>query len=100
MAGFELNPKSVSINYDGLQRQREFYSPRYENSKQRESRMPDQRTLLYWNPEVITNTDGKQKLEFYTSDLPGKYKIVVEGITNDGWVGSGISFFLVTPSND
>jgi hypothetical protein len=100
LAGFQLNPKSVKLNYEGLQLQREFYSPRYETQPQRQSRMPDQRTLLYWNPSVTTTTDGKQQLEFYTSDQAGNFQIVVEGMTQDGAVGSGSHSFTVNTHNN
>jgi len=100
LEGFELDPHAVTLNYEGLQRSREFYSPRYENPKQRGSRLPDQRTLLYWNPNVTTDADGKQKLEFYTSDLPGQYRVVVEGKTNDGLVGSGTTLITVNAPNN
>jgi uncharacterized protein YfaS (alpha-2-macroglobulin family) len=49
-----------------------------------QSRLPDFRNVLYWSPEVITNENGKQTVEFYTSDLPGKYVVVVQGITANG----------------
>jgi uncharacterized protein YfaS (alpha-2-macroglobulin family) len=88
------------MNYDGLQIQREFYTPRYETQQQRQSRMPDQRTLLYWNPSVTTGTDGKQQLEFYTSDQSGNFQIVVEGLTNDGIAGSGRHSFSVLQQNN
>ncbi len=100
LGGFQLNPKSVKLNYEGLQLQREFYSPRYETQPQRQSRMPDQRTLLYWNPSVTTAADGKQQLEFYTSDQAGNFQIVVEGMTQDGAVGSGSHSFTVNTHNN
>lgn len=101
LGGFELNPRAVSLDYDGLQRQREFYSPRYENPKQRQSRLPDQRTLLYWDPQVITGPDGKKQLEFYTSDLSGQFNVVVEGMTQDGQLCSGhATIIVVPPAND
>lgn len=98
--GFQLNPKSVKMNYEGLQLQREFYLPRYESSQQRQTRMPDQRTLLYWNPSAITNADGSLQLEFYTSDQSGTFRIVVEGMTADGLTGSNATGFTVTPHNN
>jgi hypothetical protein len=100
LGGIQLNPKSVTLNYEGLQLKREFYSPKYENEDQKKSRLPDQRYLLYWNPKVITGKDGHQQLEFYTSDIPGEYKIVVEGITKDGHVGSSSASFKVAAENN
>jgi len=98
--GFTINPHSVSLNYEGLQLQREFYSPKYEHQKDRESRLPDQRYLLYWNPHVHTQADGKTGVEFYTSDIAGEYKIVVEGITPGGAVGSSTTTVEVREFNN
>ncbi len=95
LAGFELDPNAVVVEYDGLQRQREFYSPVYENSTAKESRIPDLRNLLYWSPSVKTIKDGKQQLSFYTSDLKGNFMVVVQGLTADGLAGSGTTAFTV-----
>ncbi len=99
LGGFELDPQSVSIDYEGLQQRREFYMPKYETQKQIESRIPDQRNLLYWNPFIITDKNGKCQIEFYTSDLDGNFKIVIEGITKNGLAGSTTSNFKVSKGN-
>lgn len=95
LAGFELDPRVVSVDYEGLQLQREFYAPKYENTKMRGSRLPDQRTLLHWEPIIHTAGDGKATLEFYTSDVSGKYQVIVEGLTHKGKAGSGTHTFAV-----
>lgn len=85
---FPMDPKAVIVDYEGLQLQREFYSPVYETQQQVNSRLADYRNLLYWAPEVVTGNDGRTSIVFYTSDLPGKYKGVIEGLTTDGKAGS------------
>jgi hypothetical protein len=95
LAGFPVNPAVITLDYEGLQQQREFYSPRYDNITQRRSRLPDQRTLLYWNPTATTDSSGNLTLEFFTSDIPGTYEVVVEGISNDGHIGSAKMVFEV-----
>jgi len=97
LEGFQLNPRSVSLDYEGLQLQREFYSPKYDTPKQRDSRLPDQRNVLYWAPAVITDSNGKQQVEFYTSDLVGEYNVSIEGLSKDGSAGSGSGTFSVRP---
>ncbi len=94
LSGFELDPGAVSLDYDGLQVKREFWSPAYETAKVRNTRMPDQRTLLYWDP-AIDLTGDSTTVEFYTSDVPGTYKIVVEALTEDGQGGTGSHTFEV-----
>jgi len=95
LGGFKLNPKSVILNYEGLQQQREFYSPLYDSKNPGENRIPDQRYLLFWNPYTTLDANGHSQLEFNTSDIPGEYKIVVEGMVKDGAVGSTSSTFTV-----
>jgi hypothetical protein len=100
LAGLQLNPQSVSLDYEGLQRQRVFYSPYYSDQKQRESRIPDRRNLLFWAPKVTLSKEGKRQLEFYTSDLTGDYTIVIEGLTKDGMAGSTQQTFSVKQFNN
>lgn len=39
-------------------------------------------STLYWLP--LLHVSGSANLEFYSSDLPGSYKIIVEGIAENG----------------
>jgi len=97
---FETNPHAFTINYEGLQLEREFFSPRYETQQQRESRIPDTRDLLYWSPSVQTDQLGKQQLEFYSSDVPGKYVVSVQGITKNGKPGAAhLTFQIINRDN-
>ncbi len=94
LAGFELDPRAVTLDYDGLQVRREFWSPTYETVRVRGTRMPDQRTLLHWDP-VVDVTGNSTTIEFYTSDVPGTYKVVVEALTPDGQGGTASHTFQV-----
>ncbi|MDB5008605.1 MAG: hypothetical protein JWP45_2998, partial [Mucilaginibacter sp.] len=82
LGGVELDPRAVVIDYEGLQLRREFYSPVYDSQDQVDSRIPDFRNLLYWSPSVTVS--GKGPVSFYTSDQPGKYVGVIQGITATG----------------
>lgn len=88
LGGVELDPHAVVVDYEGLQTQRVFYSPVYETDSQAASRMPDFRNLLYWAPNLRTNTQGTGQVTFYTSDQPGQYIGVIQGITPNGEAGS------------
>jgi hypothetical protein len=94
MGGFPVHPKSVTIDYEGLQKRREFYSPQYENEKLRNSRIPDQRHLLYWQPNLEVK-NGVAEVEFYSSDLTGEFTVQVQGLTSSGLMGSGTHGFSV-----
>ncbi|WP_430814379.1 hypothetical protein [Carboxylicivirga sp. RSCT41] len=70
----------------GYYKARDFYSPKYTNE---EVDIPDHRATLYWNPEVITNNDGKAKISFYTSDDRAPVCIYIEGLSENGKPGVG-----------
>ena len=95
LSGFELDPKVLVIPYDGIQATREFYSPKYDTKAAQNSRIPDFRNLLYWQPNVTMDASGKAQLQFYTSDQTGHYKVVVQGITPAGNTGSHTFTFNV-----
>ena len=93
--GFELAPGIIAVDYEGLQLQREFYSPVYENRSDREKRIPDTRTTLYWAPDVLTDKTGMGSLQFYTSDQQGKFLVLLQGFNARGEPISAASSFIV-----
>jgi hypothetical protein len=95
LAGFQLDPETVQLDYEGIQVQREFYKPFYESQAQRAERNPDLRNLLYWNPQIVTDKDGQAQFDFFTSDIEGQFMIVTEGITEAGQPGSSRYTFTV-----
>jgi hypothetical protein len=72
-----------------------FYSPDYSTDSLRNSRIPDFRNTLYWNPCLMTDKKGKATAEFFTSDEPGEYTVVVEGMSNEGKVVRTEKKFMV-----
>jgi len=93
LEGFKLDPNDLIIDYDGLQRQRVFYSPDYSSEKEFQSRLPDFREVLYWSPNVSTDEKGIGNISFFTGDIPGKYWVELQGISANGDAGS-TGFFL------
>jgi hypothetical protein len=96
LAGYQLDASALIVEYEGMQLEREFYSPVYETTAQTSSRLPDFRNTLYWSPDLRTGRDGKKQFSFYTGDVPGKYVVVVQGITAHGLAGNVTAFFNVT----
>lgn len=68
----------------GYQKPLEFYSPKYELAKEKESKKPDLRTTLFWKPDIKLSEKGRAKIDFYTADGYSTYSVVIEGITTDG----------------
>lgn len=95
LAGYLLDPRATVVDYEGLQLKREFYAPSYATDEEAASHLPDFRNVLYWAPKLSTNAQGNGSLSFFSSDLPGRYVAVVEGLTADGKAGSGIATFDV-----
>ncbi len=95
LADFDLDPRAVILDYEGLQLQREFYSPRYETEAAAEGHLPDFRNVLYWSPAIRTAGGKEEQYSFYTSDLPGRYVAVLQGITLSGLCGSAMLTFEV-----
>lgn len=81
---------AVVFDYEGLQFDREFYSPVYETQVQVNGRMPDFRNVLFWSPSIRTGPQGKTQFDFYTSDMKGKYVVVIQGMAKDGKAGQEV----------
>jgi hypothetical protein len=98
LAGFPLNPHALLQEYEGVQGQRAFYAPRYDTPAAAQSRQPDFRNLLYWNPDVHTAPGAETKLSFYTSDQLGRYLVVVQGLSASGRTGCASFTLEVKPA--
>jgi len=59
-----------------------YFNPDYTQPKQN-SRIPDYRQQLLWMP-AINMQQNEQAISFFTSDISGKYEVVLEGFTDKG----------------
>ncbi|HVI47764.1 MAG TPA: MG2 domain-containing protein [Chitinophaga sp.] len=79
--GFQLYKKA------GYTVVKQFYSPDYSVKKEVHA-LPDKRLTLYWNPNVPVDTlTHTATVEFYNNDFSKRFRLVVEGITEEGTVG-------------
>ena len=90
---FQLDTRATVMDYEGMQLEREFYSPLYETKVS--ERLPDFRNVLYWSPNLKIDSNGKKSISFYTSDQQNKYTVVVQGISPEGKLGSSKIEILV-----
>ncbi|HEX2535435.1 MAG TPA: hypothetical protein VHK69_16945 [Chitinophagaceae bacterium] len=95
LGGLTLDPRALVVSYEGLQLQRQFVQPDYSTPESRAARRPDFRHTLYWNPDLRTGADGQGRFTVYGSDLPGRYAVVVHGLTGEGHAGSAVGYFEV-----
>ena len=71
----------LKAKLDRPQLLKKYYNVDY--SKNKFEKIPDYRYQLYWEPNV-TEINSKNTFEFYTSDISGNFKIIIEGITTTG----------------
>jgi len=79
---------AVRIPYSVAEPVASFLSPDYSTSGLRNSRIPDFRNTLYWNPSIQPDKNGKYIIEFWSSDFASDYTIKIEGVTGDGKIVS------------
>ncbi|MEL6651126.1 MAG: hypothetical protein AAFP02_02200 [Bacteroidota bacterium] len=82
----------VEQKYLPLQLPRSFQSPNYAETEQ--ARIPDYRSLLYWEAHLRWNGKSVQR-SCYTSDDTGRYRVVINGISEDGQALYGTTTFSV-----
>jgi hypothetical protein len=84
---FKEDEKPDKLNffeYQGYSITKEFYQPDYGGADAKRT-APDNRSTLYWNPDVYTDSETRSvKLNFFNNDFSKKYKIVLEGFDANG----------------
>ncbi|HNW56771.1 MAG TPA: hypothetical protein PLR88_10175 [Bacteroidales bacterium] len=84
LSAIEFDKTLFRQEFQSVQNMPAFYSPDYSADSLRNSRIPDFRNTLYWNPSVVTDKKGNASVDFFTPDEPGEYSVVVEGMTSKG----------------
>ncbi len=87
-SGKDVSPDPRDKSFDtafrtGYSVQREFYSPNY-SRVDTDSIQTDNRTTLYWNPELKIDAGGRTSISFYTSDVTKEILITLEGMDANG----------------
>ncbi len=75
---YNFATSSISMTFD-------FLSPlvdHFQNESLSDS-LPDARNTLFWAP-CLNVKEGKSKISFFSSDSPGRYSIVVQGVDKQG----------------
>ncbi|WP_343671670.1 MG2 domain-containing protein [Chitinophaga sp.] len=79
--GFEKYRKA---GYDIV---KEFYAPDYTVRKEIHI-LQDKRLTLYWNPNLVADTlTHTARISFYNNDFTRRFRVVVEGMAEDGTLG-------------
>ncbi|OJJ23519.1 hypothetical protein BKI52_03915 [marine bacterium AO1-C] len=65
-----------------------IYRPKeYKTNEQSPEVRNDFRNTIYWNPEVVTNENGKATLTFWNNDALTTFRIIAEGVGANGNLG-------------
>jgi len=91
---YRYAPGVITYMPKGFYKAREFYSPQYDNPHTNQ-KMADLRSTIYWNPDIITDKDGKASFSYFNADSKGTYRVVIEGIDADGNLGRQVLRYKV-----
>jgi hypothetical protein len=82
-----LSTASANMNtivVDGFSVPNNFYQVSYDGESE-SPEGPDQRSTLYWNPYVVTDSEsGAFRIELFMNDNPSPKSVIVEGVSIDG----------------
>jgi hypothetical protein len=70
------------FQYDGIKIGKEFYA---ENFNGMVSGNPEYISTIYWTPALLFDKEGKAECVFHTSDITGRFRIVINGITDNNY---------------
>lgn len=74
-----------NTTFSGFSYPREFYNPQYGQGI-----MPDKkdfRRTIYWNPDVLTDAEGKATINFFNNSTCRKMNVSAETVTENGIIG-------------
>ncbi|MCF3107414.1 hypothetical protein LL912_01345 [Niabella sp. CC-SYL272] len=72
------------VIYRGYSIIKQFYAPDYD-LKNVDPSKPDDRLTLAWLPDIyLANINPKVPVVFYNNDRSKRFRVVIEGVTNDG----------------
>lgn len=76
-AGCSIPDRSIFTLINGIHTQKEFYHDEYKDPKE-----PAFFSTIYWNYATLVQSKQETNLSFYTSDITGKFKIIVQGVSD------------------
>ena len=81
---FNIAPNFQLLRIQGYSPSRLFRYPDYGDPRT-DTTSADYRSTIYWNPEIVTDSKtGTATVSFYAADLPGRYRVVAEGVARNG----------------
>ncbi len=92
---YRFSPDVLTLQMEAPAASSGMIIPRYDDPQEANSRIPDLRQLLFWQPELILKEGREQILSFYSGDLTGDYIVRVAGLTAQGQKVKYVTCFSV-----
>jgi hypothetical protein len=92
--GEQLAPGMLAVAPRGYYKARQFYAPKYDHQENGFVRK-DLRSTIFWKPELVTDKDGNASIDYYNADATGSYRVVIEGIDENGNLGRQVYRYKV-----
>ncbi len=75
--------------------EKEFYVPKHDSNHVYDLSVPDFRSTIFWEPQLIIDDKGVQNLSYYHSDNVGTFQIIIEAISKTGEIGYQVLSYTV-----
>ena len=73
---------------------RQFYIPKY-NGSYEDISDDDFRSTILWQPDLITDSDGRAMINSFKATAPGTYRVIIEGLDTEGNIGREVYRYKV-----
>ncbi|CAM3954761.1 carboxypeptidase-like regulatory domain-containing protein [Mucilaginibacter galii] len=88
------SPGIITYTPKGFYAARQFYAPKYDDPKTNVA-IADLRTTIHWVPNIITDSNGNASFEYFNAGTKGTYRVVVEGLNDEGHLGRQVFSYQV-----
>ncbi|WP_345950559.1 TonB-dependent receptor plug domain-containing protein [Mucilaginibacter sp. PAMB04274] len=88
------SPGIVTYTPKGFYSARQFYAPKYDDPKTN-TVLADLRTTIHWVPNILTDSNGNASFEYFNAGSKGTYRVVIEGINDEGFIGRQVYRYQV-----
>jgi hypothetical protein len=93
--GYIFPENAVFLEYQIYSQQILFNAPQYDTDSLKASALPDFRTTLFWQPQLLLQAAASQNISFYTAGNTGTFRVWVRGVAADGTIVATSSIIRV-----
>nr|WP_294943503.1 carboxypeptidase regulatory-like domain-containing protein [uncultured Mucilaginibacter sp.] len=87
----------ITLLFKGYDKMREFYQPAFEPSAALTG--VNKKATIYWKPNIISDEKGNASFEFLSPGAAGNYRLVIEGIDDEGHLGRSVYSYKIATEN-